>query len=174
MSGFERRVSLRAYPLYEFEFGYDLLRSDTAFHELQDVQNFFLARNGTFDSFKLDESYTPDNSVTDQLIGTGNGSATQFQLVRTLTANGFAEPCMNPNVITAIKDNGNATSNYTTNGTGLITFNSPPVAGHTLTATFSYYFRCRFGHDEIDFAAFAYNRWSLSRVTLVGSLGLKV
>lgn len=179
-SGFERRTALMAYPLYNLRLSYEFLRSDSINAELQLVQDFFLARNGKSDNFLLDDSYTPDDSVTDQQFGTGDGVTASFQLQRNLKSGGFGEPVMNVNAMTNVKDGGSVippgagAGKYTINGTGLITFGTVPTAGHLLTWSGTYYLRCRFDLDVIDFENFMYQLWDLKKVQLVGSLGIKV
>jgi hypothetical protein len=40
----------------------------------------------------------------------------------------------------------------------------PPAAGHTLTWSGQFYFRCRFDHDEAEFEQFMSNFWSANRI----------
>ncbi len=58
-----------------------------------------------------------DNTVIAQSIGTGNGSTTTFQLVRSF--GGFVEPILAPNAVTTVYDNGTpvAAISAPTNGT---------------------------------------------------------
>jgi len=178
-SGFERRTALMSYPKYKFTLSYEFLRSDSANAELQNIQNFFLARQGALDNFLFDEPYTPDDAVTDFQFGTGDGSTVAFQLTRALKTGGFLEPVMNLNpasTVTNIKDNTAVVNpaNYTVSSSGLITFSVAPTNGHTLTWTGAYYFRCRFKDDFADFENFMYQLWTLKKIELIGALGNKV
>lgn len=169
VSGKEARAALMAYPLWTFTLSYEMLRDGVAGVEFDKLAGFFGARQGSFDSFLFDD--TTDNSVTDQQFGTGDGTTTQFQLVRTFgNTFTFLEPVQNVNVLTNIKDNGSVVSgaNYSVSN-GLVTFNTPPVTGHTLTWTGTYYFRVRFVEDVADFNLFMYNFWELKKIQLVGS-----
>src|SRR6476620_7951568 len=77
VSGKEVRVNYWTYPLYKWELVYDFLRSDSTNLELQSLFGFFNARRGSYESFQYQDA--DDNAVTDQAIGTGNGSTVDFQ-----------------------------------------------------------------------------------------------
>lgn len=175
-SGKELRSAWFSAPKYEIKLKYDVLRAAVAFSELQTLVGFFNDRKGSFDSFLYTDP--TDNSVISQSIGTGNGVVTVFPLLRTYGNNN--ELTMNINAITGIYDNGtpvpqgSGAGKYTADSLGNITFGTAPVAGHALTATFSYYYRCRFSKDFSDFDNFMYNLWNLQSLAFIGSLGNKV
>lgn len=105
-SGREVRVTKRVNPIWEFEFTYSIL-DDTfidgsGYSELRDLMGFFMQRQGAFDSFLYNDP--TDNSVTGQLIATGDGSTASFQLVRNF--GGFAEAMQNINVLSNLYLNG--------------------------------------------------------------------
>ena len=52
-------------------------------------------------------------------------------------------------------------TDFAVNGTGLVTFAAAPIAGAALTWSGSFYWRCRFVLDQLDFAKFAYRLWNL-------------
>jgi len=173
LSGNESRVSYMSYPIYRFNLSYEVLRASVAHAELQSLMGFFNARRGAFENFLFTDP--TDSTVTDQVIGAGTGSQTQFQIVRTM--GGFTEPVMNLNGNPVIKVNGVTQTlggNYTVNSTGMVTFASPPTAGASITFTGSYYFRVRFTKDELDFENFMFQLWQLKKCELTGSLGVKV
>ena len=110
---------------------------------------FFLQQQGAFQPFLYDDP--TDDQAAAQAIGSGDGSTTIFQLVRSmgvaLPGGGFAEPITAPNTLGAIYFNGvrQSPSAYTLDvATGLVTFAAPPPAGQLVTADFTYYFRVRF------------------------------
>lgn len=174
-SGRESRVALMSYPLYEMELSYDVLRSTSAYGELQTLLNFYLARQGAFDNFLFEDTYMPDNAVTDQLFATGDGVTTQYRLSRNIATGGFIEPVMNVKVLTNIKDNGVTVSgaNYTVSNTGLVTFSPAILAGHALTWTGTFYYRCRFD-DKMTLNEFMQYLFELRSLKMVGCLGVKV
>ncbi len=181
-SGREVRVALMSYPLWKFGLTYDVLRGGTingnAYTELQQLANFYNTMLGPDDDFLFTDP--DDSSVTDATFGIGDGATAAFQLLRSLSTSGFAEPVMNVNVLTNIKDNGVAVTQgagpgkYTIDSAGLVTFGTVPTAAHVLTWTGTYYFRCRFLADSYDFEKFMQSRWQLRKLELLGSLGLKV
>jgi hypothetical protein len=84
-SGREARASFYSYPIYQFTLSYEVLRGQSGMPELQTLLGFFNARQGSFDSFLYED--IDDNTATDQQFGTGNGSTTVFQLIRSLGGN---------------------------------------------------------------------------------------
>src|SRR5208337_5160773 len=102
------------------------------------------------------------------VIGTGDGNTTVFQLVKNYTSGGrtYVRTILKP--ITAdvtdfqgnpltntinVYDNGTKktlTADYTQDyTTGLITFNTAPVAGHVITADCQFHVPVRFMSDEL-------------------------
>ena len=183
----KRSVSLKEYraafaqtPLWNFTFNYDVLRDSAALLELQKLIGFFTARQGAFDTFLYSDP--SDNSVTAQNFGTGTGSATVFPLIRTYGAGGFTanDTVNNPLVITTITDGGvtipqgSGAGKYTVDSLGNITFGTAPANGHALTWTGTFYYRCRFLKDTLDFKNFMSGYWDLSDLSFVGSPQNKV
>lgn len=172
VSGRELRAAFMAYPLWTFKLVYEVLRDDAENNELKTLVGFFTARQGSFDSFLYTDP--SDNAVTAQGFGTGNGVATQFQLIRAYGS--FIEPVMNLNGTPSIYINGvlkTAGTDYTISA-GMVTFAAAPANAAALTWTGSYYYRCRFLHDSVDFSQFVSNLWELKKCEFVGSLGSKI
>lgn len=144
------------YPRYRYEVAFSFLRTATANKEWQTLLAFINRMGGAAGLFGFTDP--DDSTVTDQVLGTGTGSQTQYQLVRTLTGNSpntFAEPVWLPNGTPTIKINGTPTVLFSVSSTGLITFNSAPALGAALTWTGSYYWPCRFDEDINEFEKFA-------------------
>lgn len=172
-SGYEYRAALMVYPLYTFSHKYDVLRDDVANNELKTIVGFFNSRQASFDSFLYTDP--ADNSVTAQNIGTGNGSALTFQLVRSY--GGFIEPVNNLNGAPGIYVNGvlkTVTTDYTISATGLVTFAVAPPNGHPVTWTGSYYYRCRFVEDKMAPIQFLQDLYNLKKLDFIGSVVNKV
>lgn len=169
VSGRESRMQVRDYPIWYFTLKYNFLRDQVSFPELTQLGGFYLSMYAAWDNFLFTDQ--DDNTVTDQAIGTGNGSQTDFQLARPFGA--FVEPVFNPNVITNVKVSGSSVS-YTNLGSGVVRCASPPASSAPVTATFSYYFRCRFKEDKLSFDRFMYQLWQFGKVELVGSLQDKI
>ncbi len=169
-SGKEYRSSLTAAPKYHFKLKIDWLREVKS--ELQRLMDFFLSRHGSFDSFLY--VHPSDNAVSDQLMGVGTGVTKVFQIVRGFGGS-FVEPVCNLNQVTAIKVNGvalNPGADYTISSTGLVSFMNAPVG--TIAWTGTYYYRCRFTKDQIDFKGISAGLWTPGMVEMIGSLGVLV
>ena len=169
------RVVDQVNPIWTFTLTYEFLRDQhdtrgggglgTGYDELRTLAGFFLQQQGSFAPFLFNDP--SDNTVTGQLLATGDGSTTLFQLYRTF--GGFAEPIIAPSIIGAIYFSGVAqsSSDYSVNfANGLVTFTSPPPGGVTITADFTYYFLVRFADDAAEFENFLYQLWTLKQVKL--------
>lgn len=182
VSGYESRTAYMQYPLWNITLSYDVLRDAkylSGYTELQTMVDFFLNRQGMFDSFLYDNPN--DNSATSMNIGTGNANNTTFQLSRKFggSAGTFNEPVNNANVVTSITFNGVAQSaaNYNISTTGLVTFSNAttrPGANVVVAWNGSYYYRCRFTLDEGGFDNFMRGLWELKELSFVGSVVNKV
>ena len=170
VNGKELRSAWFVYPKYTFKLTFEVLRSSAALLELQTMMGFFNSRQGSFDSFLYND--TTDNSVTAQGIGSGNGVQTVFPLMRSYGGN--VELVMNVNAITGIYLNGTLTAAYTVDGFGNVTFTSAPANGVAITWTGTYYYRCRFEKDAVNWENFMNQLWSLKELSFIGSLGNKV
>lgn len=162
VSGKEMSVALMTYPNRRYSLAYEVLRAG-AEAELQTLEGFFNARQGSHDTFLYDDP--DDNAVTDQSFGTGNGTQTVFYLAR--TRGGFTEPVQALNGAPVIKVAGvtKATpADYSISATGAVTFTSAPANGAALTWTGSYYWRCKFLQDAAEFDQFLQDLWSLQRI----------
>ncbi len=164
ISGLEPRFQLHSYPRWRYELAFDLLRSD-ANAELQTLASFYNAMNGAAQIFQFNDGFTPDNAVTGQSFGTGDGATTTFQLVRTQAS--FTEPVFKPTGTPAITDNGATVSPaaYTIGATGLVTFATAPAAGHALAWSGSYAWLCRFDDDHLEFDESMAKLWTLKKLS---------
>jgi uncharacterized protein (TIGR02217 family) len=180
VSGKEYRAAFMQYPLMTFTLPHDMLRDAAAFGELQAVMGFFNARQGSFDNFLFND--VTDNTAASQSFGTGDGNTTTFQLARTY-GNGTANAVdlvMNPNVITSVYNNasniphGAGAGKYTVDGAGLVTFGTAPAANAAITWNGTFYYRCRFVADSLDFNEHMSGLWDLMQLQLIGSTQNKV
>jgi uncharacterized protein (TIGR02217 family) len=184
LAGREVRVQNFQNPIWEFTLAYEYLFNDPRSRDeneqtpLETLVGFFLARGGQFDDFLLNESdltqRLEDSVYSGQPIGTGDGTTKNFQLVRNF--GGFLESCQNPaNQVATIYDNGTAQAANTyiiTNG--LVTFTAAPLAGHSITADFTFLHRVRFdvgtsrgGKEGIEFNNFLFNLYECKEVQLI-------
>lgn len=165
----EQRARYSAYPVYTIGLVYSVMEKA----DFLQLAGFFLARSGRFDSFLFNN--VDDNSVIDQSIGIGNGTTTQFQLLRAL--GGYIEPVMNVNGTAVIKKNGTTQvlgTHYTLSAKGLVTFVTAPANGDLITWSGAYYWRCRFKDDTTKLEKFMAHLWQNKKIELIGSVGNKV
>lgn len=160
-SGKETRIGFWSYPIWQYSIGYDILRSDAVNLELQTLVGFFNARQGSFDDWLFNDP--DDNSCTASFFGTGDGTTTAFQLARTW--GGVSEPVRAVNTVSQVTKNGTPTAAYTLNtSTGVITFTTAPSAGQVLAWSGTFYWRCRFGEDQVTVAKFVKDFWETKTV----------
>ena len=119
-------------------------------------------RNGRLHAFRFKDwadfksclpSQTPD--PTNQPIGTGNGSATLFQLTKRYTsgAQSWTRAITKPvagTVTIALNGTAQASGWSVSTTTGLITFTTAPAAGVAITAGFEFDVPVRFDTDALD------------------------
>ncbi|MGH6984589.1 MAG: DUF2460 domain-containing protein [Stellaceae bacterium] len=162
----ETRLADWSYPAWQWELTFDFLRASPAASEFQSLAGFFNQCQGAFGTFLYADA--DDNAVTGQSLGTGNGATTVFQLVRSF--GGFIEPVLAPNVVNAVYVAGIAQSpsSYGADpATGLLTFTAAPASGAAIAADFSYWFRCRFAEDTLDFEKFMATLYRAQKLAFV-------
>ncbi len=169
-SGHEYRVSRQAQARRRFRLIKELLTDE----EVRELQSFHLGRRGPLNSFDLvdfsdfttaaDDVSEPD--ATDQILGTGDGSTTRFQLVKRYEAAGlneYGEVIDRPvtgTVVVAL--DGTPTTAFTVNGIGQIVLDSAPDTGVVVTAGCEFYRAARFLNDLMTLQADAHGVWSIA------------
>lgn len=136
------------------------VRSLTDIHTMIE---FFEARRGPLHGFRFRDPFdnrsappgaAPDPS--DQRIGTGDGNATQFQLVKHYESGGEAwtrtiSKPVEGSVRVAVE--GVETVDFTLDpASGLVTLADPPASGQAVTAGFAFDVPVRFASDRLDLA----------------------
>lgn len=155
-SGFERRNSLWSNARLHFDVGPGI-RSEA---ELGTLIAFFRARRGAARGFRLRDpsdhssnGMTGTPTMTDQLIGTGDGVTSLFPLVKRY-GEGAAEQLRRitrphpASVLVSV--NGVAVSGWTLEPGGVISFATPPAAAAVVRAGFSFDVPVRFAEDRLD------------------------
>ena len=157
-SGAEERNASWANSRRRYDVAYGIRRAD----DLAAVVAFFEARNGRLHGFRFKDwgdfksclpSQLPD--PTDQPIGTGNGTTTQFQLAKRYTsgAQAWSRAISKPvagTVILALNGTPQASGWSVSTTTGLVTFATAPAAGVSITAGFEFDVPVRFDTDTLD------------------------
>jgi uncharacterized protein (TIGR02217 family) len=133
------------------------------------VENLFRV-NGPHAGFLFVPSRTEDYVATGQVLGTGNGTQTTFQLTLTATAGArsVVQNILYPLAGTVvIKLNGTPTAAFTVNlTTGIVTMTSAPAGGVAVTADFQYATPVRFVSDKMDVTVFQNDRQETRQVTI--------
>lgn len=140
-------------------------------NQLDTLIAFFRARKGRADGFRF-KDWT-DFKVTGQMIGTGNGSNTVFQLVKTYVNSAITETrtITKPVSATVKIYLGGVLQNdsvYTANTTsGQITFLSAPANGALITADFEFDIPARFDTDRLSATLENYGANSLDDIPII-------
>lgn len=163
-SGSKRRKTLcqQAYPEWELQCSYTALNDD----DVKKAAGFFAMVKGSHTPFLwLDME---DYKETNVRIGTGNGTTTEFQLLRNLGGY-FVEPARDPIPNTLIVFiNGNE-AEITLLDDGWVQFAASPEVGTVITASFHYYWRVAFADDGLSWTNFWYGYYSLKTIKLVSA-----
>ena len=174
-NGTEERNASWANSRRRYDVAYGIRRAD----ELAAVVAFFEARNGRLHGFRFKDwadfksclpSQTP--SPTDQPIGTGNGSTTEFQLAKRYTsgAQSWSRAITKPvagTLTIALNGTPQASGWSVSTGTGLVTFTTAPAAGVAITAGFEFDVPVRFDTDALDVTLDLERLGSITSIPLV-------
>ena len=148
-SGGEQRNANWGQPLGRWQIGDRSLSQS----ELDYFLGFHAQRKGAAEGFRFKD--WADYQAIAQVIGVGNGSETQFQLIKTYTIGVYTT------IRTILKPVGGTINIYSggqqSSGwmadltTGIITFANPPASGVAIAADFEFDVPVRFEQDNIDF-----------------------
>ncbi len=157
-SGDEERNASWANSRRRYDAAYGIRRSD----DLAAAVAFFEARNGRLYGFRWKDwgdykSCLPSTApaVTDQLIGTGDGTATEFQLVKAYSSGAqtwmriITKP-VTGTVSLALDGVAQASGWSADTTTGLVIFTTAPAIDVTITAGFEFDVPVRFDTDRLD------------------------
>jgi uncharacterized protein (TIGR02217 family) len=121
--------------------------------QLDTLIAFFRARRGKAIGFRFKD--WSDYSATSNIIGTGDGADTTFQLVKSYTSGGvtvdrtITKPVSG--TVQIYKDGVLQNSGVTTDtATGVVTFTVAPANGVVITASFQFDVPVRFDTDQLD------------------------
>lgn len=139
--GYEQRNERWAYPLHEYEADLAAMRlEDADYAAVREL--YYQARTAHTFLFRDFGDY----QLTEEQIGTGDGTTTQFQLAKYYGPGFGGRKITRPSSL-VVKINGVTTSAYTISA-GLITFSSAPAAAATITATCTFDVLTRFESIE--------------------------
>ncbi|WP_298126019.1 DUF2460 domain-containing protein [Brevundimonas sp.] len=164
-SGFERRSTPWAQGRRRWLIGASL----RSLADMAELVAFFEARRGRLYGFRFRDfmdfrSGAPGAmpAATDQAIGTGDGTTTQFQLVKGERV--IAKPVAG-SVIVAV--DGAPVEAEAEAATGLVTLNVAPAEGAVVTAGFLFDVPVRFDADRIDVTLESFDAGRMAAVPLV-------
>lgn len=142
--GRRKSITNRAYPKWTIDVQFTGLKQ----REYEEIIGF-LCNVGGGSFLWLDHE---DNRQINAVIAQGNGTAKNFQMIRTWGVNNvFYEPITDiiPETL-RVYVNEQYVNNYTLNENGILTFNAPPTG--IIRADFMYYWRVALD-DSVDFTA---------------------
>ncbi len=174
-SGFEERNSPWAHSRHNYNAGYGVKTLD----QLHDVIAFFEARAGRLHSFRWKDyadakscapSATP--SDTDQALGTGDGAMTSFQLQKTYSSDAqtYSREIKKPitgTVLIAVDGTPQASGWSVDTATGLVSFDTAPVAAAVVTAGFEFDVPARFDTDRLEINLAHFNAGEIPSIPIV-------
>lgn len=176
-SGFEQRNAVWANSRRR----YDASLGIRDINDLYTVIEFFEARRGQLHGFRWKDwtDYKSGNprsivSSNDQVIGTGDGTTTQFQLKKIYSPGddqwvreikkpvpGTVRVGVNSVELTIVAQfNVDVT-------TGVVTFITPPANGHVITAGFQFDVPVRFASDALSLSVDAFEAGSLPQIEIM-------
>lgn len=120
---------------------YKLITSNLTATQMQTIWDFYIARQGATDDFLL--KIVTEFQVTDEPVGNADGSSTSY-LLHHFPVDATANHSIKLNGVAASY----TLSNDYVNEKSYVIFNSAPVLGDVITATYEYYFRVRFKNDN--------------------------
>lgn len=158
-SGHERRNSLWSDARVQFDVGPGI-RSEG---ELGELIAFFRARRGPARGFRISDPFdhssngmTGSPTMLDQLLGTGDGTSAEFQLVKRY--GGISDPQVRPitrprgeTVIVSV--DGTAVNDWFLGDQGKLIFNTAPTEGAEIRAGFLFDVPVRFAEDRLDISS---------------------
>jgi uncharacterized protein (TIGR02217 family) len=138
--------------------------------DMQAVLVFFEERRGRFHSLLWRDGLDCSSNGA-QVLGTGDGTTTQFQLTKTYGADfaPYARPVTKPVAETVnVFVDGSATSAFTVNDlTGIVTFDAAPAEGAVLTASFEFDVPVRFDIDRLDVELTGFDAANVAAIPLI-------
>jgi uncharacterized protein (TIGR02217 family) len=138
-TGHEVRDALIDAGLRQFKLSLKFRSEDS----IKTIWDFYIARQGRKDDFLI--KVLTDFSTTDEPIGVGDGTTTQFLLHNfpvDTTANHSAK-------LSGVLTSAYVLSNDTANEKSYITFTTAPTLGAVITISYEFYMRVRFKDDQL-------------------------
>lgn len=171
--GHEVRISPRESERRRFNAGAHVRDVD----DIKSIYSFFLARKGALHGFRYKDLFdftSAANGLTapyteDQRIGTGDGSTTTFQLIKTYSDSKGdhirnIQKIVAGTVIVAIDSIPQATGWSVNHNSGIITFTTAPGAGAVICAGFEFRVPVRFDEASDEWFEMAHRAFQLGDI----------
>ena len=148
---------------------YNIINGIKTINELNEIASFFRNVKGRGYGFRFKD--WSDYSGTAQQIGLGDGTTTEFQLIKTYTISGniYTRKISKP-VISTIKIylNNIESSDFSVDlATGLVSFNTAPASDLIITADFEFDVPVRFNSDNMEIKLESINTGKVKELELV-------
>jgi uncharacterized protein (TIGR02217 family) len=165
ISGVKKFLQCYTYPYYTFTLSFSYLSDyDLKHDDVHTLMSFYNQLGGAGQDFLYADPLFEDNRCVRQKFGVGDGNATAFRLVHQY--GNFIEPVFGLNNKPVIYINNVATTAFTWDKQGLITFDTAPSAGAVLSWTGRWFYRCHFQNDEAEFQQIFMGGWDLDEIIL--------
>jgi len=156
VSGHEQRNTSQAFSRRRYDAGVGV----KSVEDMQMLINFYEARFGELYAFRFRDPLDHNSAITgksiiatDQVIGTGDGVQTEFQLVKTYGDSAaqsqrlITKP-IGASIVAAL--DGNETTAFSVDVlTGIVALNTPPASGVLVTAGYEFDVPVRFATDHL-------------------------
>ena len=180
VNGRELRACLQPQPKFNITLNFPVLSQRGLEDEFKILENFFIARRGSFDSFLFE--MLDDNEAT--IIIRGDGSSTYTLYLGDVQLSNV-EPIASTPAYPLMWNSSGSTMMWSTNGAdlmwdnsisytvskdGIVQFSQPIGDDVIVSINVKYYYRCRFAEDSQQFTLFCEKLWK-GEVNLMASLG---
>lgn len=168
-NGRETRIQFWSYPRYKIQKVFNFLTDKNVNGvtlekgDIEKLMGFFNSVGGKAEDFLLHDDV--ENTCSEQVFGIGDGTSTDFQLVRSLPD--WVEPVQGIVEPPQIFIDGIETTAFTCNANGVVIFEEAPAAGSVLSWSGTYYFRVRFDDDEIELSRTYEGLWESVEVNFI-------
>jgi len=147
---------------------YNVLNGIKTKVELMELISFFRARKGMAIGFRFKD--WSDYSATSQILGTGDDSTTEFQLIKTyISGTAYSRTITKPvsGSLSIYIDNIETTDYIINSTTGIITFNTAPLNTQEIKADFEFDVPVRFNNDNLEISMDSLNSGKVKEIELI-------
>ena len=169
-NGSEQRNARRRHARRRFDAGTGI----RSLADLRELTAFFEARRGSLIAFRFADPFDDRSghpvSATDEVLGTGDGARSVFQLVKRYGegADAYERPITKPRAETVRVAVDGAGANVTVDPiAGLVTFDEAPLPGAVVTAGFEFDVPVRFDTDHLNLSISGFEAGEVPSIPLI-------